>query len=282
MTILEAIIQGIIQGLTEFLPVSSSGHLAVFQHFFGSSGEGDLFFSAILHLGTLVAVALAFRDTFAALITECFALIKDIFTREFSWKEMNGERRMIIMLIISLAVLVPLYPLKDVVEAVSEKHILVIGFCFIYTSVILFLSDRVTKGKREPKDITVKNALTVGIFQGIALFPGISRSGSTIVGGLFSGFTRETAVKYSFVLGTPTILAGCLLEVKDAVEEGIDIDLIPVAIGFVVSAVVGVMAIKMVNWIVKNDKFIIFSVYTLILGLVVIGASLVEKGWISL
>lgn len=282
MTILEAIIQGIIQGLTEFLPVSSSGHLAVFQHFFGSSGEGDLFFSAILHLGTLVAVVLAFRDTFAALVAECFALIKDIFTKKFSWKEMNGERRMIIMLIISLAVLIPLYPLKDVVESVSEKHILVIGFCFLYTAVILFLSDRVTKGKREPKDITVKNALTVGIFQGIALFPGISRSGSTICGGLFSGFTRETAVKYSFVLGTPTILAGCLLEVKDAVEEGIDIDLIPVAIGFFVSAVVGVLAIKMVNWIVKNDKFIIFSVYTLILGLVVIGASVIEKGWISL
>lgn len=280
--ILEAIIQGIIQGLTEFLPVSSSGHLAVYQHFFGSSAENGLFFSAILHLGTLFAVVLAFRDTFAALIVEFFRMLKDIFTGKFSWKNMNGDRRMIVMLIISLAVLIPLYPLKDLVESVANDHIVVIGFCFLYTAVILYLSDCCTKGHREKEDITVKNALTVGIFQGIALFPGISRSGSTIVGGLFSGFTRETAVKYSFVLGTPTILAGCLLEVKDAVAEGMDVNLLALAVGFVVAALVGLAAIWMVRWIVNNNKFIIFSVYTLILGLVVIAASLSEMGWVHI
>ena len=139
---------------------------------------------------------------------------------------------------------------------------------------ILFLSDRCGKGTREPKDITVKNALTVGIFQGIALMPGISRSGSTIASGLFSGFTRETAVKYSFILGIPTILGGCLLEVKDAAAEGIEFDFLPMLIGFVVSAVVSICAIRMVNWLVKSEKFKIFAVYTLLLGLFVIGYSI--------
>ena len=241
MSILDAIIQGIIQGLTEFLPVSSSGHLALYQQIFGSTEENGLFFSAILHLGTLVAVFIAFRDTIWALIKELGCMLKDIFTGKFKWSTMNGERRMIIMLLISLLVLLPLYPLKDLVEEVSNKHLIVIGFCFLYTAVILFLSDRCGKGTREPKDITVKNALTVGIFQGIALMPGISRSGSTIASGLFSGFTRETAVKYSFILGIPTILGGCLLEVKDAAAEGIEFDFLPMLIGFGCT-VPGVMA----------------------------------------
>ena len=274
MSILDAIIQGIIQGLTEFLPVSSSGHLALYQQIFGSTEENGLLFSAILHLGTLVAVFIAFRDTIWALIKELGCMLKDIFTGKFKWSTMNGERRMIIMLLISLLVLVPLYPLKDLVEEVSNKHLIVIGFCFLYTAVILFLSDRCGKGTREPKDITVKNALTVGIFQGIALMPGISRSGSTIASGLFSGFTRETAVKYSFILGIPTILGGCLLEVKDAAAEGIEFDFLPMLIGFVVSAVVGICAIRMVNWLVKSEKFKIFAVYTLLLGLFVIGYSI--------
>lgn len=274
MSILDAIIQGIIQGLTEFLPVSSSGHLALYQQLFGSTGENGLFFSAILHLGTLVAVFIAFRDTIWALIKELGSMLKDIFTGKFKWSTMNGERRMIIMLLISLLVLVPLYPLKDLVEEVSNKHLIVIGFCFLYTAAILFLSDRCGKGTREPKDITVKNALTVGIFQGIALMPGISRSGSTIASGLFAGFTRETAVKYSFILGIPTILGGCLLEVKDAAAEGIEFDLLPMLIGFVVSAVVGICAIRMVSWLVKSEKFKVFAVYTLLLGLFVIGYSI--------
>ena len=274
MTILEAILQGLIQGVTEFLPVSSSGHLSLFQHFFGVSGDEAVFTTIALHIGTLIAVFIAFRQKIWALILEALSMIKDIFTGKFKWSTMNGERRMIIMLLISLLVLLPLYPLKDLVEEVSNKHLIVIGFCFLYTAVILFLSDRCGKGTREPKDITVKNALTVGIFQGIALMPGISRSGSTIASGLFSGFTRETAVKYSFILGIPTILGGCLLEVKDAAAEGIEFDFLPMLIGFVVSAVVGICAIRMVNWLVKSEKFKIFAVYTLLLGLFVIGYSI--------
>lgn len=273
MEFLDAVIQGIIQGLTEFLPISSSGHLALYQHYFGKSEDSSgLFFSAILHLGTLLATFLAFRTEIWALIKEFFSMIGDLFKGKLFKTKMNPERRMIVMLILSCVVLVPFIPLKSTIEMVSEKYMIVLGCLFLYTSVILYLSDRCTKGKKSEADITPKNALTVGLFQAIALFPGISRSGSTISSGLFCGFSREFAVRYSFILGIPTILAGCLLEVKDAVDASEPMGNLAVyAVGFVVSAIVGICAIKMVNWIVKSDKFTIFSIYTLLLGLGIIG-----------
>lgn len=278
MNIFEAIMQGIIQGLTEFLPVSSSGHLSLYQHFTGNSGEGALLFSAVLHLGTLVAVFTAFRKTIWELIKELGFMIKDIFTGKFKWKEMNPSRRAIIMMIISLLMLIPFYIFKDFFEGVSEdSDIIVEGICFLYTATILFFSDRCVKGNKKFGDITVKNAVTVGAFQGVALLPGVSRSGSTISGGLFCGFERETAVQYSFILGIPAILGGCLLQVKDAVDQkAMDIEPLNFAVGFIVSAIVGICAIKMVNWLVKSDKFKIFAVYTLILGVVVIGIGIFE------
>ena len=278
MNIFEAIMQGIIQGLTEFLPVSSSGHLSLYQHFTGNSGEGALLFSAVLHLGTLAAVFTAFRKTIWELIKELGFMIKDIFTGKFKWKEMNPPRRAIIMMIISLLMLIPFYIFKDFFEGVSEdSDIIVEGICFLYTATILFLSDRCVKGNKKFGDITVKNAVTVGAFQGVALLPGVSRSGSTISGGLFCGFERETAVQYSFILGIPAILGGCLLQVKDAVDQkAMDIEPLNFAVGFIVSAIVGICAIKMVNWLVKSDKFKIFAVYTLILGVVVIGIGIFE------
>lgn len=279
MSILDAVIQAIIQGLTEFLPVSSSGHLSLFQHFTGQSGEGALLFSAILHLGTLVAVFIAFWDTIWALIKEFFVMLKDIFTGKFKWSTMNGERRMIIMLVISLAMLVPFYIFKDFFTGIAEdSDILVEGVCFLYTSLILYLSDRqVKKHYKEPKDITVKDAVVVGAFQGVALLPGVSRSGSTIAGGLFSGFSRELAVRYSFILGIPAILGGCLLEVKDAFATGFELEVLPFVVGFIVAGVVGICAIKMVSWLMKSDKFKIFAYYTLALGIVVTAIGIFEK-----
>lgn len=278
MSFLEAVMQGIIQGLTEFLPVSSSGHISLYQHFTGNSGEGALLFSAILHLGTLVAVFIAFRKTICGLILELFSMLKDIFTGKFKWKTMNPQRRAIIMMVISLALLIPFYIFKDHFEKIAEDNDIIIeGICFLYTSVILFLSDKCVKGNRTFGDISVKNAVTVGAFQGVALLPGVSRSGSTISSGLFCGFARETAVEYSFILGIPAILGGCLLQVKDAVEQkATDIEFVNFAVGFVVSAVVGICAIKMVNWLVKSDKFKIFAIYTFVLGIAVLGTGIFE------
>lgn len=277
MSVISAIFQAIIQGLTEFLPVSSSGHLSLYQHFTGNSGEGALLFSAILHLGTLFAVFIAFWDTIWDLICEFVRMVKDIFKRQFSIKEMNADRRAVLMVILSTAVLIPFYIFKDFFEGFAEDStIFAEGICFLYTAAILFLADKCSKGNKKLGDITVKDSIFVGFFQSIALLPGVSRSGSTISAGLFSGFARETAVKYSFILGIPAILGGCLVEVKDAVQTDMSFSWTYI-LGFLVAAIVGICAIKMVNWLVKTDKFKIFAYYTGVLGAVVIIVSIFEK-----
>ena len=264
MTIFDAIFQAIIQGLTEFLPVSSSGHLKLYQAITGQTVEEGTFLLVILHLGTLVAVCIAFWDTIWALIKEFFVMIKDIFTGKFKWKTMNPERRMIVMLVISLVMLVPFYFFKDKFENVSLP---ILGCCFLFTSIELFFASRIRNTKKTAGDITVLDAIIIGLFQCVALFPGVSRSGSTISGGLFRGLEKETAVRYSFILGIPAILGGCLVELKDLLEGEIEVAIVPTIIGFVVAAIVGILAIKLVKWLIKSDNFIVFSIYTLLVSI---------------
>ncbi|WP_296566581.1 undecaprenyl-diphosphate phosphatase [Ruminococcus sp.] len=285
MSFFDVIAQAVLQGLTEFLPVSSSGHLSLYQHFTGNSGEGALMFSAILHLGTLVAVFIAFRKDILALIKELGNIFKDIFKRRFTLKNMNPERRMIVMIILSCFCLAPFVIFKDWFESIAEDgSVFAEGLCFLYTSAILFMSDRCTKGEKKAGDITYKDSVTVGLFQGVALLPGVSRSGSTISAGLFSGFSRETSVKYSFILGIPVIFLSCLMEILEYFKNTIDSNVVNdksvgfmnCFVGFVVAAAVGVLAIKLVNWLVKTDRFKVFALYTFVLGCVVLVVSFIE------
>ena len=269
MSILSAVIQGIIQGLTEFLPVSSSGHLSLYQHFSGQSGEGSLLFSAVLHMGTLIAVFIVFRERIFQMTRETALILKNIFTGRFSYRSLSANGRGVVMIVLSLLMLLPFYIFRDIFESVSEdSDIIVEGICFIYTAALLFMTDRCDNNHRTMGDITPGNAVTVGLFQGLALLPGISRSGSTIAGGTFCGFDRDTAVEYSFILGIPAILGGCLLEGKKALETGTAMNTDPICtvVGFATSAIVGVLAIRLVKLISKGRKFKIFGVYTLILG----------------
>lgn len=276
MDIFSIIIQGIIQGLTEFLPVSSSGHLSVTQHFM-NVGEESLIISIVLHLGTLLAVFCAFYKTIFGMIKEFFLTIRDIFTGNFSWKDMNDNRRMMFMVIIATLILVPVYFFKDFFTSVEgDGDIIFEGCAFIFTAILLFLSDACTKGFKTGKDMTVKDALTVGLFQCVALFPGVSRSGSTTTAGLFCGLARETAVTYSFILGIPAILGGSVLELKDAAGGGMELNFAVLAVGFITAAVVGFLSIKLVKLIIKHDKFKIFGIYTLILGLLCVGYGIFE------
>ncbi len=270
------IIQGIIQGLTEFLPVSSSGHLSVAQHFM-NIGDESLIISIVLHLGTLAAVFAAFWGTIWGMIKEFFLTIRDIFTGKFSWRNMNDNRRMMFMVIIATLVLVPVYFFKDFFTSVEgDGDIIFEGCAFVFTAILLFLSDACVKGYKTGKDMTIKDAVTVGLFQCVALFPGVSRSGSTVTAGLFCGLTRETAVTYSFILGIPAILGGSVLEIKDAVSSGVQLDMIPLLVGFLTAAIVGFLSIKLVKLIIKHDKFKIFGIYTLILGLLCVGYGIFE------
>lgn len=283
MSILEAVLQGLIQGATEFLPVSSSGHLSLFQHFTDVTGDEAVFTTIALHIGTLIAVFIAFRQKIWALILEFFAMIKDIFTGKFSFKVGSGNRRMILMIIVSILPLFVFYIFKDFFTAVSsDSDIIAEGICFIYTAVILTIGDRAARKNAEKGigktagETTVGDALIIGFFQGVALLPGVSRSGSTISAGMMSGLKREDAVEYSFILGIPVILAGALSELLDISGGDTAFEAVPLLIGMAVAAVSGYFAIRLINWLMKTDRFGIFAVYTFILGIAVIGAGIYE------
>ena len=276
MDYLSVIIQGIIQGLTEFLPVSSSGHLSVVQHFL-NVGEESLITSIVLHLGTLVAVFIAFFPTIWGVIKEFFLTIRDIFTGKFSWKEMNANRRMMFVVIIATLLLVPIYFFKDFFTRFEgDNDIIFEGAAFIFTAVLLFMSDKVIKGNKTGDKMTVTDAIAVGAMQCVALFPGVSRSGSTTAAGLFCGLTKETAVTFAFILGIPAILGGSVLELGSAISSDIQLDWVGLGIGFVVSAVVGLLSIALVKWLIKKDKFKVFGIYTFILGLACIALGVYE------
>ena len=284
MTIFEAIIQGLIQGLTEFLPVSSSGHLSLFQHFTGVTGDEAVITTIALHIGTLIAVFIAFRRKIAVLINEAFRMLGDIFSGKFSLKEMNGSRRMIMMIIVSILPLFIFYIFRDFFTSVqSDNDIAAEGICFLYTSALLFIGDRCSKRNNEKgnaksaEETNVYDALFIGFFQGVALLPGVSRSGSTISAGLISGQKREDAVEYSFILGIPVILAGALSEFLDmGGSAASSVEVIPLIIGMAVAAVSGYFAIALIKWLMKSDRFGIFAVYTLILGIAVTGIGAYE------
>lgn len=277
MNYITVIIQAIVQGLTEFLPVSSSGHLSVLQHITGIDGEAALILSIVLHLGTLVAVFAAFWSTIWGMIKEFFLTIKDIFTGKFSWKDMNGTRRMMFMVIIATLVLVPVYFFESFFTArQGDGDIVFEGIAFLFTAMLLFLSDKCSHGQKQGEDMKLRDGLTVGIFQCVALFPGVSRSGTTTAAGLFCGLSKDTAVTFAFILGIPAILGGSVLELGDALASDMELDWIALGIGFVISAIVGFLAIKMVAWLLKKDRFKIFGVYTLLLGLACVAAGMWE------
>ena len=277
MDIITVIIQALVQGLTEFLPVSSSGHLSIVQHVTGVNGEAALVLSLVLHLGTLAAVFVAFWGTIWGMIKEFFLTIGDIFTGKFSWKNMNGNRRMMFMVIIATVILVPFYLVEGFFTGrQGDGDIVFEGAAFLFTSLILFLSDRFGHGTRTAEQMTVKDAVTVGLFQVVALFPGVSRSGSTTAGGLLSGLEKETAVTFAFILGIPAILGGSVLELGDALHSDMELDWVALGIGFVIAAVVGILSIKLVSWLVKKDRYKIFGVYTAVLGAACVAAGLWE------
>ena len=219
MTILDAVLQGILQGLTEFLPVSSSGHLSLYQYFTGNSGETAFLLSILLHAGTLVAVCVCFYKEILRLIYEFLCIIQDIFHRRGPAGKphrMPPERRTVIMLILSTLPLAFMLLLKDRVEQFStDNNITVEGFCFLLTAILLFLGSGRSRGRKNGATITWQNALAVGAAQVAATMPGISRSGSTISTGLLCGFEREYAVSYSFIMGIPAVFGAIILELKD-------------------------------------------------------------------
>ncbi|MGN1161395.1 MAG: undecaprenyl-diphosphate phosphatase [Candidatus Fimenecus sp.] len=283
MSIIKAIILGIVQGITEFLPISSSGHLSLFQHFMGVSGEGSLMFSVLLHVGTLIAVFIVFYKTIFELVVEFFSLLKDIFTGKFKFKELKGKKKMLVMFVFSciplLLLLIPVgndMKLMDLLGGLSEDDsILVEGVCFTLTGILLLASTYVAKKRPLNRSVNTLDAFAIGIAQVFAAgFPGISRSGSTISTGMICGVSKEYMVEYSFILGIPAIMVASVVEFKDAIGAGSPPELLPTIIGIVVAAVTGVACIKLLQWILKKDMWKYFGFYCLIIGVFTIGCSI--------
>ena len=278
MSIFDAVIQGIIQGLTEFLPVSSSGHLSLYQHFTGNSGEAAGIYSILLHLGTLLAVAIAFWKELWDMIKEFLSMAKEIVTGKFDKNNMTGSRRLIFLFIISLLPLCFFYFISDFYNSLStDNDIVVEGLCFLLTAALLIVSGKcVKKGGTTAENMSWKQALGMGIMQGIAPLPGLSRSGSTISTGLILGVSREQAVAFSFIMGVPAVLAANILEVPAAISGEIEINWLAAIIGMLVSLVAGIAAIKTVKLLVKNDKFTKFAWYLVPLGIIITGIGIFE------
>lgn len=274
----EAVISGIIQGLTEFLPVSSSGHLSLFQYFTGNTGEESAIFSVVLHFGTLIAVIIAFWDVIWDLICEFFKLIGDIFTRRLNRARPTYYQRMIMMLIISLLPLGITFIFKDILKSVaSDNDIIIEGLCFVVTGVLLYLATSVMPGRKRAKEMKAKDALAIGLMQAIAPLPGISRSGSTLSAAMLLGFDKKFAVDFSFIMGIPAVMGAIILDAKDVFSEGFSIPVPVLVIGLIVSLVFGILAVFMVRWLVATDKLHWFSYYTLLLGLIVVIVGVYEK-----
>ncbi len=278
MTITDAVFQGIIQGLTEFLPISSDGHLSIYQHFTGNYGENALIFTLMLHLGTLIAVFVTYRKTIWELIQEVFSIIYDLFHRRLKSNRPTAMRSMVYILIVTTLPLFGFVLIKDFITSFAEdSDIIVEGLCFLFTGTMLFLSSKCVKGRKGAREMTLRDALTIGFFQGLAILPGVSRSGSTISTGLLLGYGKEFMVTFSFILSIPAILGACVLDIPEIIAAGMVYSWPVIIAGLVSSAIVGFIAIKLIRYLVINDKFIIFSYYTYILGLIVLLVGLAEK-----
>jgi len=270
---LSALFLGLVQGISEFLPISSSGHLSLFQHFLNmNTADGNLFFDVLLHLGTLIAIFVYYWRDILDLLKELGRLFLVLLGKEEKKKKapasaagrkltLTPDSRMILMIIVATIPLVFVLPIKDKVESLCG-NVVFIGCALLVTGTILFISDRLAKGKKTAKNATMLDAFLVGVGQAVAVVPGLSRSGTSISAGMLRGFQRTFAVRFSFLMSIPAVLGANIISIKDAMEAGIDTSLMPMYVaGTIVAAVSGYFAIRLVNILADKGKFGNFAYY---------------------
>ena len=268
MTYFNAILLGLIQGVAEFLPISSSGHLAIAQNLLGMQDAGTVpaFFDVLLHLGTLIAVFVAYWSDIWEMILELFRGISDIAHRSTP-TPVPPARRMILLVIIATLPLFAILPIRKSVQGLANSMVF-IGGALIVTGVLLFVSDLMRRGRKNDSNATWWEALIVGVGQAIATLPGISRSGMTITTGCFLGFERSFAVRFSFIMSIPAILGANILGLKDAMEVGVIWSEVPMyLVGVLTAAVVGYLCIRLLKMIAAKGKFGFFAYYCWAAGL---------------
>lgn len=278
VTLLNALILGIIQGVAEFLPISSSGHLSIAQNLlgFGMEGASDIFFDVLLHLGTLAAVFIAYWTDVKEMVLEFFRLIGDR-ARGGGPKRIPSARRLILLIVVGTLPLFFILPIKGFVEGLYSNTFFV-GGALLVTGLLLYFCDRVRKGRKNERTATMADVLLVGVGQAAATCPGISRSGMTICMGCFRGFERRFAVRFAFLLSIPAVLGANILQIKDVVEAGgIDPALVPgYILGVAAAAVSGYLSIRLVRMVADKGKFGAFSYYCWAAGVLTILLSLLK------
>lgn len=283
MSFLEAIIFGIVQGVTEFLPVSSSGHLAILGRLLHTDTDTGILFEVMLHVGTLLAIILVFRADIHRMLWELIRIMSDLIynlkalihnkiqeTEDRRYKKIlhNNYRKMAVMILVST---IPTgligYLLRDIVKKASQS-LLACGLGLLITAVLLLVIDYWNYGDKIPKDITVKEALLLGMCQGAGIFPGISRSGITITAGLLCGFKRNFAVRYSFLMSIPAIIGAMILELKEFSRPSMTFQLgAAYTAGMAAAALSGFFCIRFMLTLIQKKKFKIFSAYCALAGI---------------
>ncbi len=249
MTYIQSLILGIFQGLAEFLPVSSSGHLAFMEKIM-SLQDTPLFYDIVLHLASLSAILIFFRK-------KIFSLFKSVYT-----PSMKSERKYILFIIISTLITGAFYPVtKNLVVLIKSKPV-ILFFTFMITSILLFVTDFLMKKQKGRKDITFKDSVVCGVFQAFAVLPGISRSGSTICASMISGKDGESSVEYSFMLAIPAILGASLIEFIKIKSFAIPFPVI--LTGFVSSFLVSLLSLKILTFMISKTILKPFAFYLLI------------------
>ncbi len=283
MSVLQSIFLGIVQGLTEFLPVSSSGHLAILQNIFHIDTGDSILFDVLLHIGTLLVVFVVYWKDIWKLILEAIYMLGDIFsnlgiflknqktTIAAPYKRVvrTNYRKFVVLLIVSTIPTGIIGYLGEKLIKNASATLLIPGICLLITGVLLLISDRAENCYKIPKDITYREGAIVGVAQGFATLPGLSRSGTTITACLLCGFDRKFAVKYSFILSIPAILGAAVLEISEIGQETITGGVIGTYIaGMIAAALVGYVCIKTMLIVVKNKKFKYFAYYCFTVGVI--------------
>ena len=279
MSYFEAVILGLVQGLAEFLPISSSGHLALLQQAFGVSEDKVLLFAVLLHVGTLISVFIVYWKDIWALIVELCLTIKDLCTGKGLRLAERPVRKLGVMIIVAtIPTAVIGLAFSDFFDSLYTS-VIPIGVGLIITGFLLVLAEKMGEGNRGIQQMNFRNAIFIGLVQGVAICPGISRSGSTLFGSLICNLDRKFAVKFVFLISIPSILGSAVLETPAAIEAGVTAaELGPILVGMLVAAVSGLVAIKTMIKIVSDKKLSYFSYYVWVLGvLVVLFAPMLSK-----
>ena len=286
MSFFDAMILGIIQGITEFLPVSSSGHLVILENLLNIRTDTDVLFHVLLHFGTLIAICLVFKNDLFRMLVETIHIFQDL-TANFKiyidnkmhsaqttpYRKIlcNNYRTMVAMILISTIPTGILgYLLQNLVDLWSSS-LLVTGLGLLITAVLLFVVDNWQLGNKLPKHITVPQALAIGVCQGISVISGISRSGITITAGFLCGFRRGFAIRYSYLVSIPAILGAMILECGKLESKSVTWSLgFSYTAGMLTAAVVGYFSIRFMLAFIKKKKLRIFSIYCFIMGILAI------------